>query len=321
MAPPTASSATVLLTGTTGFVGGKLLETLEASGTRVVAIERRALDQIASGESFAALLRGSAGVVHLAARAHVLGETSATLLDLYRVANRDLTLSLARAAVAADVRRFVFVSSVRVHGSSSSRPFRPDDALAPTEPYAMSKYEAELGLWDIAAATGLEVVVVRPPLVYGPGVKANFRRLLELAATGLPLPLASVNGMRSLIGVRNLCDLLQVCLRHPAAAGRTFLASDGHDIALPALIRELAAGMGRPARLIPAPAWFVRGLATLAGKTSTFDKLTASLQVDSSATFATLSWRPPISLQDGLRETARWYWKARGTLDVGTRSE
>ena len=128
VAPPTASSATVLLTGTTGFVGGKLLETLEASGTRVVAIERRALDQIASGESFAALLRGSAGVVHLAARAHVLGETSATLLDLYRVANRDLTLSLARAAVAADVRRFVFVSSVRVHGSSSSRPFRPGDS-------------------------------------------------------------------------------------------------------------------------------------------------------------------------------------------------
>ena len=151
-------------------------------------------------------------------------------------------------------------------------------------------------------------------------MKANFRRLLELAATGLPLPLASIKGMRSLIGVRNLCDLLQVCVHHPAAAGKTFLASDGQDISLPTLIRELAVGMGRQARLIPAPAWFVRGLATLAGKASTFDKLAASLQVDPSATFAALNWRPPTSLRDGLHETARWYSKARGTSDAAARS-
>lgn len=316
MATPPASSASVLLTGATGFVGGHLLTMLEAAGTKVVCIDRRALDQLAAGESLAALMRGSAGVVHLAARAHVLGETSATLLDFYRAANRDLTLSLARAAVAAGVPRFVFVSSIRVNGSSNSTPFRPDDAPAPDEPYARSKYEAEQGLWDIAAATDLEIVVVRPPLVYGPGVKGNFRRLLALAASGLPLPLASVKGMRSLIGVRNLCDLLQVCLRHPAAAGRTFLASDGHDISLPMLIRELAIGMSRPVRMISMPAWFVRGVATLAGKASTFDKLTASLEVDSSATFAALDWRPATSLQDGLHETARWYLKARGTSDA-----
>lgn len=314
----TARSAPVLLTGATGFVGGHLLTALEAAGMNVLSIDRQALDQIASGENLVASLRGSAGIVHLAARAHVLGETSATLLDVYRASNRDLTLSLARAAAAAGVSRFVFVSSIRVNGSSSSMPFRPDDAPAPDEPYAVSKYEAELGLWEIAATTGLEVVVVRPPLVYGPGVKANFRRLLKLAATGLPLPLASVKGMRSLIGVDNLCDLLQVCLCHPAAAGKTFLASDGQDISLPVLIRELATGMGRQARMIPAPAWFVRGIATLAGKASTFDKLTASLQIDPSATFAALDWRPPTSLQDGLHETARWYLKARGTSDAAT---
>lgn len=145
------------------------------------------------------------------------------------------------------------------------------------------------------------------PLVYGPGVKANFRRLLGLAASGLPLPLASIEGRRSLIGIRNLCDLLRRCLWHPAAAGATLLASDGEDIALPSLIRELAAGMGRPARLFPAPVWLVRGLAALAGKAATFDKLTAPLQVDAAPTFMKLEWHPPLSLREGLHETARWY--------------
>lgn len=309
----------VVVTGTTGFVGGHLARALRADGVEVRSFDRALLDKVAVGEDIAAGLRDSAAVIHLAARAHVLGETSASLLEVYRRTNRELTLRLARAAAAAGVPRFIFVSSIRVNGSVSARPFRADDTPSPDEPYATSKLEAERGLWAVARETGIQVVVVRPPLVYGPGVKANFRRLLWLAASGLPLPLGSIEGMRSLIGVRNLCDLLRRCVWHPGAAGATFLACDGEDISLPSLIRELAAGMGRPARLFPAPPGLVRGLAALAGQAATFDKLTAPLQVDAAATFMQLEWRPPVSLREGLHETARWYRHIRrgGAHEVG----
>ena len=298
----------VVVTGATGFVGGHLVDTLRMAGLDVRPCAREPLGQIDSRDSGTwDFLRGSAAVVHLAARAHVLEEHSNSAIAVYRQVNRDLTLKLAQAAVAAGVSRFVFLSSIRVNGSSSSRPFRPEDAPRPEEPYAISKYEAELALWKIAQDSGLEVVIIRPPLVYGPGVKANFRRLLKLAASGLPLPLASVVSLRSLLSVHNLCNLLHVCLDHPAASGKTLLVSDGEDIALPALIRELAAGMGRRARLFPVPARILRMLAACAGKGTTFDKLTASLQVDASETFAALGWRPPLPLRDGLRETARWF--------------
>lgn len=298
------TAAVVAVTGGSGFVGGHLVRSLAAAGADVRLIDRNRLTSVSS-------LAGVGAIVHLAARAHVLGETSDALLELYRAVNRDLTLQLARAASAADVRRFVFVSSIRVNGSSSVRPFRPEDPPSPDEPYAISKLEAEQGLWKIARDTGLEVAVVRPCLVYGPGVKANFKRLLRLAATGLPLPLGAVDGMRSLVGVRNLADLLCTCLHHPSAPGQVWFASDGEDISLPDLIQELAAGMGRRARLIRVPPALVRGLAALLGQAATFDKLTASFQVDASATFATLGWRPPVSLRDGLRETALHYSQER----------
>lgn len=299
--------APVVLTGATGFVGGHLARALRADGVEVRSFDRAMLEKVAAGEDIEASLRDSAGVIHLAARAHVLGETSASLLDVYRRTNRDLTLQLARAAAAAGLPRFVFVSSIRVNGSASVRPFHADDPPNPDEPYAISKLEAEQGLWAIAKEIGLQVVVIRPPLVYGPGVKANFLRLLGLAASGLPLPLASIESQRSLIGVQNLCDLLRRSLWHPGAASATLLASDGEDISLPSLIRELAEGMGRPARLFPAPVRLMRGLAGLAGKAATFDKLTASLQVDATPTFTKLEWSPPLSLREGLHETARWY--------------
>jgi len=298
----------VAVTGSSGFVGTHLLSALQARGFQVCTLGRSTLGEIARcdlGERVP--LRACEAIIHLAARAHVLDDRSVSLLELYRKANRDTTLKLARAASEAGVRRFVFVSSIRVNGSSSSRPFGPGDVARPEEPYAISKHEAEVGLWKIAETTGLEVVVVRPPLVYGPGVKANFRRLLRLAALGVPLPLASIDGLRSLIGVRNLCDLLRRCVDHRAAPGRTLLVSDGEDIALPTLVRELAAGMGRPARLFSMPPGLLRALANLVGKGATFDKLTASLQVDASETFEVLSWRPPVSLREGLRETARWF--------------
>ena len=227
MAERTTTAGSILMTGATGFVGGHMRHALQATGMDIQPLARIALDRIGAGEKEAATLRGCVGVVHLAARAHVLNDTASSLLEVYRRSNRDATLKLARAAAEAGVPRFVFVSSIRVNGSSSSRPFRADDPPHPDEPYAISKLEAELGLWQIAKETGLEVVVVRPPLVYGPGVKANFRRLLGLAASGLPLPLASVDGRRSLIGVHNLSDLLRVCLQHENAPGNTFLASDG----------------------------------------------------------------------------------------------
>jgi nucleoside-diphosphate-sugar epimerase len=306
------ADAAVAVTGATGFVGGHLVRALQAAGIDVRPMPRDALERIAAGGRAEAALHGCRSVVHLAARAHVLDETDPSALDVYRQANRDTSLILARCAAQARVQRFVFVSSIRVNGSSSTRPFRSGDPPCPQEPYAISKLEAETGLWGIGQETGLEVVVIRPPLVYGPGVKANFRRLLGLAASGLPLPLGSIGGCRSLIGVRNLCDLLRVCLDHASAPGQTFLASDGRDISLPSLIRELAAAMGRPARLFPAPAGVLRSLAAIVGKRATFDKLTASLQVDATETFDRLGWRPPVRLEDGLRETARWFQQTRG---------
>lgn len=301
----------MLVTGSTGFVGGHLVRALAVAGVAVRPLGREALERITAGEGGAEGLEQCCSVVHLAARAHVLDDTSSSLLDVYRQSNRDVTLKLARAAAQAGVLRFVFVSSIRVNGSASARPFRADDPPRPDEPYAISKAEAESGLQRIAEETGLEVVIVRPPLVYGPGVKGNFHRLLALAASGVPLPLASIAGRRSLIGVGNLCDLLRVCLHHRNAPGRTFLVSDGEDIALPSLIRELALGMGRPARLFPAPAGLVRGLAAIVGKTGTFDKLAASLQIDATETIKALGWSPPVSMMEGLRETARWFAEER----------
>lgn len=305
----------VVVTGATGFVGASLARRLDAAGFQARPLSREMLQRITDHRGDRSdLLGGSGCVVHLAARAHVLDESSTDQLEIYRQVNRDMTLKLARAASSEGVRRFVFVSSIRVNGSSSERAFRPQDTPRPEEPYAISKFEAEQGLWEIAAATGLEVVVVRPPLVYGPGVKANFRRLLGLAASGLPLPLATVTGRRSLIGLSNLCDLLQRCLSHPAASGKTLLVSDGDDITLPDLLRELAAGMARPARLFPMPQGLLRALAVLAGQGSTFDKLVASLQIDSAQTFDLLAWRPPVSVSVGLRETARWYAEGRHSV-------
>jgi nucleoside-diphosphate-sugar epimerase len=309
----------VLVTGASGFIGRHLVTALESAGHSVSVLPRAGLEQAALGVS-PTELTGCSSVVHLAGRAHVLGETSEALLDVYRKVNRDMTLRLARVARQAGVRRFIFVSSIRVNGSSSVRPFRGDDPPQPDDPYAISKYEAELGLWRISAETGLEVVVVRPPLVYGPGVKANFLRLLRLAASGLPLPLASVAGTRSLIGVRNLSDLLCVCITHDAAPGCTLLASDGEDVSLPELIKLLGVAMGRPVRLFALPVVLLRGLTSIVGQRETFEKLSASLQVDSSSTRELLNWRPPVTLSDGLRETARWYSEVHGT-PLARRSE
>ena len=307
------------VSGSSGFIGKHMSKALASAGMRVIAIPRSAICSGAQNTgAMAAALGGCQVVLHLAARAHVLTETSSTPLADYRAINRDATLAFAGAALQAGVRRFIFISSIGVNGNSSTRPFQPSDDPAPKDDYAISKYEAEQGLQEIAAKSGLEVVIIRPPLVYGPEVKGNFLRLLRLSASGIPLPLASVLGVRSLISVWNLCDLMAQCVAHPAAAGRILLAADGEDITLPQLICVLASAMDKPCRLFAAPLGALRAVTKAIGKGATFAKLTDSLQVDISETMQRLAWKPPLPLHAGLERTAQWY--AREFLRVSART-
>jgi nucleoside-diphosphate-sugar epimerase len=246
-------------------------------------------------------------VLHLAARVHVMNDTSADPLQAFREANTQATLRLGRQAAAMGVRRFVFVSSIKVNGEATrqGRPFTANDAAAPEDPYGMSKAEAEAGLRQIATETGMEIAIVRPPLVYGPGVKANFAALIHALRRGLPLPLGSVtNNRRSLVALDNLVDLLLTCIDHPAAANQTFLVSDGEDLSTTGLLQRLGLAMGRPARLIPVPPALLRLGATLIGKGDVAQRLLGNLQVDIAHTRHTLGWAPPVSVDEGLRRAA-----------------
>jgi nucleoside-diphosphate-sugar epimerase len=226
--------------------------------------------------------------------------------------NVEGTLKLARHAADAGVKRFLFISSIGVNGTFTyrSRRFARDDVPFPTENYAVSKWEAEQGLWEIASQTGMEVVVVRSPLVYGPGVKGNFARLLDLVRSGVPLPLASVNNRRSFIGLDNLADLLIRCVDHPRAAGQTLLASDGQDLSTPELLRMIAKAMGRSARLFPVPVSLLRLAGRVLGRLNEVDRLVGSLQVDSSATRELLGWTNPVSVEEGIKRMVMGTHKA-----------
>lgn len=243
-------------------------------------------------------------MMHLAARVHVMAERAGNPLVEFRRVNVDGTLNLGRQAAAAGVRRFIFVSSVKVNGegTSANRPFTNADAPAPQDPYGISKMEAEQGLRDIAAQTGMEVVIVRPPLVYGPGVKANFAAMMRAVQRGLPLPLASVtHNRRSFVALDNLVDLLITCIDHPAAANQTFLVSDGEDLSTADLLRRLGQAMNKPARLFPVPPSMLQLGANMLGKGDVAQRLLSNLQVDISHTRNTLNWTPPISVDEGLR--------------------
>ncbi|MDZ7641614.1 MAG: NAD-dependent epimerase/dehydratase family protein [Desulfurivibrio sp.] len=252
-----------------------------------------------------AALAGVDCVVHTAARAAVMADPVADPLVALREVNVAGTRRLAEQAAGAGVRRLVFISSVKVNGERTApeAPFLFSDTPAPEDAYAISKWEAEQALWQVAAQTGLEVVVVRPPLVYGPGVGGNFARLLGLVARGWPLPLGAVNNRRSLVALANLVDLLRVCVDHPAAAGRTFLVADGDDLSTPELLRRLALAMGRPVRLLPVPPVFLWRAGRLLGREAELARLLSSLQVDISFTRRTLGWEPPVRVDDALRET------------------
>ncbi len=247
-------------------------------------------------------------VIHLAARTHVLDDLSADPLAEYRRVNVLGTTALARQAAVSGVRRLVFLSSIKVNGESTQgAPFEEGDLPAPEDAYGISKLEAEQALEQIAKTTGLETVILRPPLVYGAQVKGNFLRMLGAVARGLPLPLASVNNRRSLIYVGNLVDAIITCIGTPAAAGKTYLVSDGEDISTPALIGKLAAAMGKPARLLPCPTGLLMLGAAMLGKRAAAARLTGSLRVDSSRIRRALGWQPRYTLDQGLTATAQWY--------------
>lgn len=247
-------------------------------------------------------------VIHLAARAHVIREENADPLAEFRRVNVQSTMELAQLAAEARVTRFIFVSSIGVNGNrTSGAPFRESSPAAPVEPYALSKWEAEQGLRTIERDCGLGVTIVRLPLVYGPNVKGNFLRLLRLVDSAVPLPLGAITNLRSYIGADNVCDFLLTCIHHPKAPGELFLLADGEDISTPALVRKLAASLGKPARLFPLPRLVLRTLAGMVGRRAEMDRLTDSLQVDATHARKRLDWVPPVSLSAGIDAMGRWY--------------
>lgn len=310
----------VLLTGATGFVGRGVLARLRQENDVQVRVAQRGraapwpegvevaqIDGLSVAQSWNEALQGVEVVIHCAARVHVMDEQAADPLAEFRAVNVEATRHLAQQAAAAGVTRFVFVSSIKVNGeeTAAGRPFTADATARPQDAYGQSKLEAEQALFAIAAQTGLEVVVVRPPLVYGPGVKANFASLMRALQRRLPLPFGAIDNRRSLVARDNLVDLLLCCARHPAAAGQVFLVSDGEDLSTAQLCRGLSQALGVRPRLLPVPPALLRLLGRLTGRSQQVQRLLGSLQVDISATCRRLDWRPPVRVEQALRETAQ----------------
>jgi len=255
-------------------------------------------------------LEGIDAVVHLAARVHVMDENTADPIIEYRKTNVDGTKHLAQIAESNKVRRFVYVSSIKVNGEGRADPYTAEDPPAPVDPYGISKFEAEKELHCIADKTGLEVVILRPPLVYGPEVEANFLKLIKIVDRGIPMPLGRVKNRRSMIYLKNLVDAILICTIHPEAAGETFLLSDGKDLSTPELIQKISIALGKPSRLFPVPPVILRLLAKMTGRSKTVGRLLDSLIVDTSKIQSELGWEPPFSMEEGLKETAKWYLQA-----------
>lgn len=310
---------TVLVTGASGLVGSAVVRRLvELGGCDVVAVLHRrpanlpASAHVVRGMEMGVLtdwrpaLTGVTAVVHCAARVHVLRDNVEDPLGAFRAVNVEGTLRLARQAFEAGVRRFVFVSSIGVNGAATyDFAYTEDDLPMPHSAYAQSKFEAEQGLRRLAQETGLEVTIVRPPLVYGPEASGNFGALVRAIARGLPLPLGAVTrNRRSFVAVDNLVDLILTCLNHCGAAQQVFLAGDGEDLSTAELVQRMAGAMGRSARLVDVPIRFLQILGTLTGKSSVVQSLCGNLQVDISKAEAVLGWKPPIGVNEGLRRAA-----------------
>ena len=302
----------VLLTGATGFIGKRLLERLSQNQSVALALRSAKTDfqcpvfltgEMDAHTDWSHALIGQQVVIHAAARAHIMEDEVAASLAEYRRVNVGGTMNLARQAAAANVKRFIFISSIKVNGEQTplGQPFTADDTPEPLDAYGMSKSEAEQGLQQLASDTAMDVVIIRPPLVYGPWVKGNFASMCRLVGTGLPLPLGAINNLRSLVAVDNLVDLIMTCIDHPAAANQVFLAGDGHDLSTTGLFRGVAEALGKPSRLIPVPSCLLMLCATLIGKKATAQRLLSSLQVDISKARDLLGWSPPVTVEEGLR--------------------
>jgi len=313
--------ADVLLTGATGFVGRYLCRSLTSAGYAVTGTTRhsvgdRSADEhklisvgdLGSAVDWEPVLKGVDCVVHLAARVHVMRDLESDPLAAFRRVNVGGTERLLRHACESGVKRFVYISSVKVHGDATpGAPFKATDAPSPTDPYGHSKLEAERVVEQVCERSGVETVIIRPPLVYGRGVGGNFRRLLQLVEKGYPLPFGRVENQRSLVSVANLCDLIRECLSNESAAGRTFLVSDDQDVSTPELLRLIAASMSRSARLLPVPVPMLALAAKLIGQSAAMSRLTESLQVDIKDTMRTLNWKPPVSVAEGIQSTVTWH--------------
>ncbi|KAB7675539.1 UDP-glucose 4-epimerase family protein [Plesiomonas shigelloides] len=307
----------VLLTGASGFVGN-VLNAAMINNYQVLPVvrDKHSVDfdvcvevqEIDKNTQWVEALSGVHCIIHCAARVHIMNDSSSDPLAEFRTVNTEGTLNLARQAVEAGVKRFIFLSSIKVNGESTSNgePFTAFDLCLPEDPYGMSKFEAEKQLIAIAKDSGMEVVIIRPTLVYGPGVKANFVSLMNLVSKGIPLPFGCITkNKRSLVSVDNLVDLIITCIDHPKAANQVFLVSDDHDVSTSDMVRELAIALDKPTWQLPLPIWCYKLVGKLFGRSDIVDRLTGTLQVDISHTKETLGWKPPQTLQEGFKKTAQ----------------
>ncbi|WP_260847718.1 UDP-glucose 4-epimerase family protein [Vibrio cholerae] len=314
----------ILLTGSTGFVGTNLVKSLTLKSDYIVkSAVRHAVNKddgllfevgdINASTDFELPLKNTTVVVHCAARAHVMDDKEAEPLTLYREVNTAGTVNLAKQAIDSGVKRFIFISSIKVNGEGTlvGCPFKTEDNHAPEDDYGLSKSEAEKQLVALAKDSSMEVVIIRPTIVYGPGVKANFASLMNLASKGIPLPFGSITqNKRSLVSINNLVDLIVTCIDHPKAANQVFLVSDDHDVSTAEMVRELAIALDKPTWQLPVPIWCYKLFGKLFGKSDIVDRLTGSLQVDISHTKETLGWKPSQTLQEGFKQTAQAFLQA-----------
>lgn len=312
----------ILLTGGSGFLGKHLLKDLDKYQVRVLDRNRNEKHNqvtyfkasIDSLSKYSLLLENVDTLIHCAARVHVMNEQSLNPLNEFREVNTAGTMNLARQAQEAGAKRFIFISSIKVNGESTEigKSFRASDERRPEDFYGQSKAEAEEMLLEIAKETGLEVVIIRPTLVYGPGVKANFASLMNLVSKGIPLPFGCITqNKRSLVSITNLVDLIITCIDHPKAANQVFLVSDDQDVSTSEMVREMAKALGKPTWQLPIPVWCYKFVGKLLNKSDVVDRLTGSLQVDISHTKDTLGWKPPQTLKEGFKQTAQAFLQAK----------
>jgi len=309
----------VLITGAGGFIGRALCARILAEDWQVRGTVRSesgvnrlpdgtetiSIGLIDSDTNWDDALRDIDTVVHLAARVHVMDDNCSDPLAEYRKVNVEGTKCLAIAAAKAGIKRFVYISSIKVNGEGKATAYTEDDEEAPADPYGVSKWEAEQELHKISDTTDLETVILRPPLVYGQGVKANFLRLFKIVERGIPIPLSSIKNRRSFIYLGNLIDVIITCMTNPNAADMTYFVSDGEDVSTSELIRRIGVASGRRALLLPVPVWILRMAGRITGKSNEVERLVGSLTVDISKICKELEWKPPYVMEHGLRETAK----------------